>query len=306
MIRVSTGTAGVLGLKRVETRALPTTGYLMNSGGCSMQCAFCPQGTSTNDSRLSRITWPEYSIDRLIEGLQGDHGLKRLCLQTVHNSNWLSDISQLMKELADSSLPVCISCRPKDINEVRQLYSLGVDTLSIPLDACTVEVADQINRPWHNLYELLIETAKEFPGRVNTHLIIGLGETEREAIELMQKLAREMVNIALFAFTPVRGTKLESYPPPPIGHYRRVQAARYMLEHNSQEEFVYDCQERVLFTDRQLAALKPVAFETSGCPDCNRPYYNERPGQTMYNYPWSLNTSEWEQAKKELQVSANE
>ncbi|MCW3977503.1 MAG: radical SAM protein, partial [Candidatus Bathyarchaeota archaeon] len=24
---------------------------------------------------------------------------------------------------------------------------------------------------------------------------------------------------------------------------------------------------------------------TSGCPGCNRPYYNERPGGPLYNYP---------------------
>jgi biotin synthase len=26
-------------------------------------------------------------------------------------------------------------------------------------------------------------------------------------------------------------------------------------------------------------------FVTSGCPGCNRPYYNERPGGPLYNYP---------------------
>jgi biotin synthase len=26
-------------------------------------------------------------------------------------------------------------------------------------------------------------------------------------------------------------------------------------------------------------------FRTSGCPDCNRPYYNEKPSGPIYNYP---------------------
>ena len=29
-------------------------------------------------------------------------------------------------------------------------------------------------------------------------------------------------------------------------------------------------------------------FQTPGCPGCNRPYYNERPGGPMYNYPHPL------------------
>ncbi len=39
------------------------------------------------------------------------------------------------------------------------------------------------------------------------------------------------------------------------------------------------------------------AFRTSGCPDCNRPYYNERPGGPLYNYPRPLTASE---ARREL------
>ena len=34
------------------------------------------------------------------------------------------------------------------------------------------------------------------------------------------------------------------------------------------------------------------AFQTSGCPGCNRPYYNERPGRTMFNYPRPLTPEE--------------
>jgi len=34
------------------------------------------------------------------------------------------------------------------------------------------------------------------------------------------------------------------------------------------------------------------AFQTSGCPGCNRPYYNERPGGFIYNYPRPLSAAE--------------
>ena len=41
-------------------------------------------------------------------------------------------------------------------------------------------------------------------------------------------------------------------------------------------------------------------FLTSGCPGCNRPYYNERPRGPFYNYPRNLTTKEIEKAKIEL------
>jgi biotin synthase len=50
-----------------------------------------------------------------------------------------------------------------------------------------------------------------------------------------------------------------------------------------------------------------VAFQTTGCLDCNRPYYNERPGKTMYNYPGPLSADQVRQALEEvLAVPAEE
>jgi len=41
------------------------------------------------------------------------------------------------------------------------------------------------------------------------------------------------------------------------------------------------------------------AFQTSGCPGCNRPYYNERPGGPLYNYPHPLTPAEIQQTMRE-------
>ena len=41
-------------------------------------------------------------------------------------------------------------------------------------------------------------------------------------------------------------------------------------------------------------------FLTSGCPGCNRPYYNERPGTILYNYPRQMTSEEIKEVKKVL------
>jgi hypothetical protein len=41
------------------------------------------------------------------------------------------------------------------------------------------------------------------------------------------------------------------------------------------------------------------ALQTSGCPGCNRPYYNEQPGGPLYNYPRPLTPIEIQQAMRE-------
>jgi len=43
-------------------------------------------------------------------------------------------------------------------------------------------------------------------------------------------------------------------------------------------------------------------FRTSGCPDCNRPFYNERPSGPLYNYPRPLTTEEAARAIQDMEV----
>ena len=42
-------------------------------------------------------------------------------------------------------------------------------------------------------------------GNVSTHIIVGLGETEKEAAQVIQRCVDMGVLPALFAFTPIRG-----------------------------------------------------------------------------------------------------
>ncbi|OLS13552.1 MAG: radical SAM domain-containing protein [Promethearchaeota archaeon CR_4] len=42
-------------------------------------------------------------------------------------------------------------------------------------------------------------------------------------------------------------------------------------------------------------------FETRGCPQCNRPYYDSRPGGTIYNYATPLSHQQKMEVQKLLQ-----
>ena len=44
-----------------------------------------------------------------------------------------------------------------------------------------------------------------------------------------------------------------------------------------------------------------LPFLTSGCPGCNRPYYNERPGQELYNFPEPLSIQELNRIEKQFE-----
>jgi biotin synthase len=147
---------------------------------------------------------------------------------------------------------------------------------------------------------------------VSTHLIAGLGETEKEAATIIQKCTDMRVLPALFAFTSIRGTALENKPQPRLESYRRIQLARYLIVSG-----VARCGDMQFDSDGQIAdfgaekeVLRQIVetgkpFLTSGCPDCNRPFYNEKPSGPLYNYPRSLSLEELHAIKQQLNLGGN-
>jgi len=95
--------------------------------------------------------------------------------------------------------------------------------------------------------------------------------------------------------------------PPPISTYRQMQVARHLIANDLArvESFTFSLAGRLLsFNLPRLPEILAdgVAFQTSGCPDCNRPFYNERPGGPMYNYPKPLTSQQVEAAIEESSV----
>ena len=72
-VRVSTGTAALLGLDNIKLKVKPTTAYLMThtDDGCVGNCTFCPQARErpSSKSRLSRVLWPTYPGAAVLEAL---------------------------------------------------------------------------------------------------------------------------------------------------------------------------------------------------------------------------------------------
>ncbi|MDA8442270.1 MAG: radical SAM protein [Peptococcaceae bacterium] len=313
MIKCSAGTAKVLGIKELKTDALPTTAYLMAGERCSNDCSFCPQARSSSarSDLLSRVTWPSYEPETVLAGVARAFQtelLERACFQVVNSSEAMVEMHWFVDQLrVKSAIPVCVSCAVGSLEGVARLLEQGADHVSIALDAgCERIYATHKGGVWEHKITLLSAAAMAFPGKIATHLIVGLGESEAEMLATIQTMLDMGVIVALFAFTPVRGTKLEKSAPPAIGHYRRIQAAAYLMRLGliRYEVMSFHAGELIDFgipAEEWYAALaEGEAFRTSGCPGCNRPYYNEKPGGVMYNYPVPLTVKQAEQAMAEL------
>jgi biotin synthase-related radical SAM superfamily protein len=315
-IRVSLGSAIVLGLLEGKLDAAPTTAYLMTyrKGKCVANCGFCPQarGSHGRADMLSRISWPVFSTRDVLNGIEKaveDGKIKRVCFQALNYPEVLLHLIALTNAVRRKvNVPISISCQPLTSENVRRLAKAGAERIGIPLDAATEKLFDKVKGlsaggpyTWRKQLKLLGEAVDIFgKGKVSTHLIVGLGETDKEMVEIIQRCVDIGVLPALFAFTPIPGTLLENEPQPTIQRYRQIQIARHLILHGIArcEDMNFDDHSRLnhFGVDKQTllhTVQKGEPFLTSGCPDCNRPYYNEKPSGPIYNYPKRL-------AQKEL------
>jgi biotin synthase len=315
----------VLGLLKGKLDAEPTTAYLMTykRGKCDANCGFCPQARNSHSKAemLSRVTWPVFQTRSVLDKLEkaaNAEKIKRVCVQALNYPEVFRDLSAFVEALKRRvSVQVSVSCQPLSSENLWALSKAGVDRVGIALDAATEKVFDKVkgaaaNGPyrWKDEFLLLRVAVGVFgEGNVSTHLIVGLGETEKEAVAVIQRCVDMSVLPALFAFTPVRGTASESNPQPSVASYRRVQLARYLIVNGiaRYEDMGFDSDGRVLDFGVGREALKRAVesgapFLTSGCPSCNRPFYNERPSGPIYNYPRRIRPDEMATIKQELSL----
>jgi biotin synthase-related radical SAM superfamily protein len=280
-MRLSLGSAVVLGLSDAAVDVLPTTCYILVGDKCPNNCSFCTQAKdSTADAdKLSRVTWPEFDdnlvYDRLIDAYTSGK-IWRACIQATDGS-----FGKCLEIIHNINIPICISINANE-EQISQLIEAGAETVTLALDAATEKVFSRIKTGnFNEILTTLKNSSKKHPGKIGTHLIVGLGETKEEIIETIKYMYDNGINVGLFAFTPVKGTKMENQKQPDIKTYRKIQAEHFKIRFK---------------TDK----VEPEAFETTGCPGCNRPFYNESPGGIIYNYPRRLTDEEYRECLEQL------
>lgn len=320
-VRLSLGTAIKIGLSEGRLDVPPTTAFFMtfHEGKCTANCAFCPQAreSTSKSDRLSRIAWPDFPLSEVMNQKQRLRTFQRACLQCLNYPNVDDDAVEIVRQIRqvyDGAISVCI--HPVAKASMENMREAGATDIGIALDACTAGLFDKVKGrkrktrySWESHMKSLNAALDVFGrGHVTTHLIIGLGETEAEAAKMVLQLYSMDIRVGLFAFTSVEGTSLENEPPPSLSSYRRLQAIRYLASNRliSEDDLRFNPDGRVHLSGsisgirESLSSGEP--FMTSGCPGCNRPYYNERPRGPMYNYPRPLTKEEIQEAIEETKL----
>jgi biotin synthase len=295
------------------------------AGKCTANCGFCPQARSSRSKTelLSRVSWPAFPTSSVLKKLDtAEHGkIKRVCIQALNYPDVFTHLTALITAIKQhTTTPISVSCQPLNRENIQRLAEAGAERIGIAIDAATEKLFSEVKGEtaggpytWEKQFKHLQEALEVFgKGKVTTHLIIGLGETENAAVSLIQRCFDMGISPALFAFTPIRGTKLEKKPQPPIESYRRIQLARHLIvnRHTRSEYMHFNSDSRLTDYGIEKETLtwttetgKP--FLTSGCPNCNRPFYNEKPSGPIYNYPQTINQAEITEIKQQLGLETN-
>lgn len=313
MIRLSLGSAIELGLINKKNDIPPTTIYIMIGDKCNNRCSFCSQSTESNSrkDKLSRVIWPEFSKEDILNAINEYKGnnIKRICIQSMYSKEAHKEVEEFILYIKDKiNIPVSLSAKIESKEDVEKFINYGVDKIGIAIDACNKELYESIKgNSYEEKIDFIVDMSKKYKDRISSHIIVGLGESHRDIYNLYTYLKENNITVSLFAFTPIKGTKMENISQPDIKDYRRIQLMTYMIDKGYGLEYF-------IFEDNYIKNIKideninkdinkGYPFEIKGCKNCNRPYYNERPGGTIYNYSRALNDDDVNLAIKELNLS---
>jgi biotin synthase-related radical SAM superfamily protein len=296
--------------------------------GCLGKCHFCGLSRSRREGpkgkTFIRVDWPLYSLEEIIQRTKSKDQLHRVCISMITHPKTLEDtlyVIRRFKEDTDLSISVLIS--PTLIHRENSLDAMkkaGTDRVGIAIDAATPELFDQLRgkgvggpHQWDH-YWRVVEMATSVFGKfyVGIHLIVGLGETEKEMVEAIQKGQNLGAHTHLFSFFPEKGSPMEAYPLPPLDQYRRIQLARWIINEGmgSVNQMKFDEKGRLIDFGMDIQPLIQTGepFMTSGCPGrdgkvaCNRPYGNERPSGPIRNFPFMPEKEDVEEIREQLEI----
>lgn len=303
IIGISSGSLEVLKKKNLKKDS-PTTLYALTLKKCLNNCAFCIQSRSVRRESLmlSRVSWPPIDIKELEKLIEAYNPFKRICIQFTNHKNWEEEALYLIDFFKNFKTPISISAPIENLDQLSKLFQIGVDRVNISIDVANKILYEKIKeKNWKEKIDLIKTASENYPRKITTHIIVGLGESERDLSELIGTLSHWKVQVALFAFTPLPGTPLGELSQPSYIKYRKIQIITFLLQNQliSFDKLKFN-RENLVLTKEIIEKAYPFfdkIFKTSGCPDCNRPYYNESPRIVPYNYPRNLTKEEMEDIK---------
>ena len=291
--------------------------------GCRSDCGYCGLARTRpgtyEDKSFIRVEWPLVETDELVARMAArDDTMTRLCISMVTHPHAYRDTLDIAARItANVRAPLSILVAPPTLNRTKleRFKDAGVDMIGIGLDAVTEDLFRRIRTEvpaggaglsWAKYWEVVNDAREIFgPWKVNCHTLVGLGETDRDLVDIFTRLRDREIFSYLFCFNPEPDSRMADQPKSPLRRWRRIQLAKHLIESEGfgagQFDFDADDNLRVLDGDTEVverSVSSGIPFMTNGCPGaggepgCTRPYGSYRPSEPIRDFPFLPNTDD--------------
>ncbi len=333
-------TLGIMGGKMYGCECTRCLNLLLTyPEGCRANCAYCGLARHREadrdyaDRNFIRVDWPAVPMAEIIDIVAKDPDnspFHRMCISMITHPRSEDDTFTVLEQWTDridpDAIPVSILSNPTTMtrDDVQRTRDLGADIFTVALDAATPEIFDrtrgkgvQSPHKWSKYWDIMLEARDIFgPEKFGAHIIVGMGETEYEVLNLVQELVDLGGHSHMFCFFPEQGSLMDHLPATPRDQWRRVQLARYLIDYRGVrvEQMRFDDLGRVKsygLPENELADVidEGVAFRTSGCPGkfrddisaCDRPY-GDSPPSDIASYPFAPKKKDLKKIRRQLDI----
>ncbi|MCK4177282.1 radical SAM protein [Aciditerrimonas ferrireducens] len=301
--------------------------------GCRSDCAYCGLARTRpgtyDEKSFIRVEWPLVATDELVARMAAhEERLTRLCISMVTHPRAFRDTVTITEAIRSSvRTPLSVLVAPPTLNrrKLERLADLGVDMIGVGLDAVTEDLfrslrtevpAGGAGLSWDKYWSVVSDARDLFgPWKVNCHLLVGLGERDRDLLELITALHDQQVLSYLFCFNPEPDSRLGEREKTPLRRWRRIQLARFLVQERGfrLQDFGFDDEGglRAILGPPEVvrdAIRSGEPFMTNGCPGeqgepgCTRPYGSYRPSEPFRDFPFLPNGEDLAVLEAELAV----
>lgn len=299
--------------------------------GCRSDCGYCGLARTRpgayEDKSFIRVEWPLVPTDELVDRMaEHEDKLTRLCISMVTNPHAYRDTCDITERIrAKVKAPLSILVAPPTLNRERleRFKALGVDMIGIGLDAVTEDLFRSIRTDvpaggaglsWAK-YWSVVNDARDIFGawKVNCHTLVGLGETDRDLLDIFMRLRDREIFSYLFCFNPEPDSRMGEHPKSPLQRWRRMQLAKHLIETEGfgWQDFELDDEGAMLTVRGAVPTVRGavdsgVPFMTNGCPGeggepgCTRPYGSYRPSEAFRDFPFMPTPEDLAQIRADL------
>lgn len=221
--------------------------------GCIFDCVFCSSPHIPNKENLS-----DESIVRMIKN--NERKIKSIALTSgvVQSVEYTAErmtecVRKLRKEFPDK--PIGVEPYVNSKVQIENLYEAGATEIKINCECATKELFDKAcpGLDYDNIFDMLAHAVKIFgKGHVMSNVIIGLGETEEEFENIVEKLcsmgvAPNVRNIKISEFTKTRFEKtiglhrLEAETMLKRAEIQKKTMEKHSLDSNDYKTMCFEC-----------------------------------------------------------------